>query len=44
MQPLPHTYYARAEAVSEGAVSIFIDDSPVLSSNAPAQFGGPGGA
>ncbi|MFT5391804.1 MAG: organic hydroperoxide reductase OsmC/OhrA [Gammaproteobacteria bacterium] len=44
MQPLPHTYRARAETVGEGGVSIFTDGVPVLSSNAPEQFGGPGDA
>lgn len=42
MQPYPHTYIASAAAVATGAVSVTTDDSPMILSEPPKEFGGPG--
>ena len=42
MQALPHRYYVCASAESEGDVTLKSDGLSNISSDAPAEFGGPG--
>ncbi|MBT7952648.1 MAG: OsmC family peroxiredoxin [Gammaproteobacteria bacterium] len=42
MQDLPHHYHVKADASSEGDVSLSADNLPTLLSAPPAEFGGPG--
>lgn len=42
MQDLPHHYYVKANASSEGDVSLSADKLPTLLSALPAEYGGPG--
>lgn len=44
MQDLPHHYAVSASASSAGTVALETDGVPALPSQAPVEFGGPGGA
>jgi len=44
MQAYPHRYHAKASGQSEGGVLINGEGLPELSTQPPAEFGGPGGS
>jgi organic hydroperoxide reductase OsmC/OhrA len=44
MDPFPHHYPVQASAAPTGSVSLSAPEAPALASNAPKEFGGPGGA